>query len=198
MQTCSRSITGTCEPHTRQNARKMPGDDSYREDEVEILNEAILFAKKRYAEAQRRVAEREEREDAVDAVDKLQLELELGELREGGGRAEALSLDEDQRLVLGIDEVARRRQHEVRALMARLQAARGIRPLQEGGEVARRERVAGADGLDHLGGDRGHERAVVGARRPAPSGGKGAQASVRGGPPVSAFGSARAGTGDCW
>ena len=48
----------------------LTGDDSYREDEVEILNEAVLFAKKRYAEGSAsRVLARKASESVVMTVD---------------------------------------------------------------------------------------------------------------------------------
>jgi len=48
----------------------LTGDDSYREDEVEILNEAVLFAKKRYAEGSAgRVLARKSSESVVMTVD---------------------------------------------------------------------------------------------------------------------------------
>src|SRR5690606_20330851 len=53
----------------------------------------------------RRIAEREEREDVVDAFDELQLELELLELGEIVGRTEIGTLDEEEVLVLRIDEL---------------------------------------------------------------------------------------------
>jgi len=48
----------------------LTGDDSHREDEVEILNEAVLFAKKRYADgAAGRVLARKSSESVVMTVD---------------------------------------------------------------------------------------------------------------------------------
>lgn len=48
----------------------LTGDDTYREDEVEILNEAVLFAKKRYADgAAGRVLARKASEGVVMTVD---------------------------------------------------------------------------------------------------------------------------------
>ncbi len=48
----------------------LTGDDTHREDEVEILNEAVLFAKKRYAEgAGGRVLARKSSESVVMTVD---------------------------------------------------------------------------------------------------------------------------------
>ncbi len=51
-----------------------------------------------------RVAKGEEREDVVDAVDELKLELQVLQLGEVVGRAEVGALDEEQVLVLGVDE----------------------------------------------------------------------------------------------